>query len=107
MSTDNTTMPPAIAAETGMESSTGVRSLVIAARALLDHGGTVVRRQALRSALESVEAEASLPISDGGWPFTPAVIRVLALARAYAQRGADSHIRIAHVDAAIRSVTQL
>jgi len=78
--------------------------LVEAAENLLQLGGSITRRNALRKALDD------LPMTNPNfqeitrhWRFTPQCLSVIAHAASLATADNDNHIRIKHLEQAVRT----
>lgn len=77
--------------------------LVEAAENLLRMGGSIPRRAALRQALERLPyAAPERQNITRHWPFTPPCLGMLARAASLAQAEKDSHIRLKHVEQALK-----
>lgn len=77
--------------------------LVEAAENLLKLGGTVTRRAALRQALDRLPyAAVDRQDITRNWNFTPPCLGVLARAASIAKDDADQHIRIKHLEQALK-----
>lgn len=84
-----------------------VESLMVAARDLLNHGGSIVRRNALRKALNKIGnagASQATPHPEVPWQITPSVKWVLSRAAKRASMDQDEWIRTEHLKAALEDL---
>lgn len=77
--------------------------LVDAAERLLQFGGSVTRREALREALKRLPyAPPERQDITRQWPFTSPALGVIARAADIAKSDGDSHVRIKHIEQALK-----